>query len=204
MITYTLWCIATSRAGTPVRHIAAIGAVLAAWLGALHLGLSNEAIFPPSIGGVAFLVTIFAAVGGVGALLFVPPGARAIVLGLDQRQLQLLQGIRVFYGAMFLAQAALGVLPLGFGILDGLTHVSAGFFGLIAAFSLASGADGPRRAWFANAFGLADILVVASSIALILLRDIGPHHPMMYAVFLPAPLWFWFHVVSILKLARRI
>jgi hypothetical protein len=204
MITYTLWCVTTSRARPPARHVVAMGCVLVAWLGALHLGLSNEAIFPHAIGGAAFLAITFAAVGAVGALLFIPPAVRAIVLGLDQPQLQLLQGIRVFYGAMFLAQAGMGVLPLGFGILDGFTHVAAGFFGLVAAFSLSSGADGPRRAWFANVFGLADILLVASSIALVLLRDIGPHHAMMYAVFLPAPLWFWFHVVSILKLVKRI
>ncbi|MCX7218879.1 MAG: hypothetical protein NTY70_08030, partial [Burkholderiales bacterium] len=62
--------------------------------------------------------------------------------------------------------------------------------------------QGNRRAWFANLFGLTDILIVASTLALILLPQIGPHHPMMYAVFLPAPLWLWFHLVSIWKLLR--
>lgn len=95
---------------------------------------------------------------------------------------------------------SLGVLPQSFGFLDGFTHIGAGFFVLIAAFSLAAGVNGARRAWFANLFGLADILIVASSLALVLLPQTGPHHPMMYAVFLPAPLWLWFHVVSIAKL----
>ena len=99
-------------------------------------------------------------------------------------------------------QASLGVLPTEFGIVDGLTHIGARFFGLIAAFSLAAGVEGARRAWFANIFGLMDILIVASSLALVLLPDIGPHHSMMYAVFLPAPLWLWFHIVSIWKLVR--
>jgi len=97
-------------------------------------------------------------------------------------------------------QASLGVLPKTFGILDGFTHIGAGFFGLIAAFSCAASIQGARRAWFANIFGLADILIVAGSLALVLLPQIGPHHSMMYAVFLPAPLWLWFHLISIWKL----
>jgi hypothetical protein len=99
--------------------------------------------------------------------------------------------------------ASLGNLPTTFGILDGWTHISAGFLGLIAAFALARGADGARRAWFANIFGLADILVVASTLSLLLLPTLTPHHSMMYAVFLPAPLWLWFHLVSIWKLLRK-
>ena len=41
---------------------------------------------------------------------------------------------------------------------------------------------------------------MAGALSLILLPDIGPQHAMMYAVFLPAPLWLWFHVVSVWKL----
>jgi hypothetical protein len=124
-------------------------------------------------------------------------------LGLDQRQLLLLQGIRVWFGAAFLMQASLGILPKEFGIVDGFTHVGAGFFGLVAAFSISSDLQGARLAWFANLWGLIDILIVASTLALVLLPRIGPHHSMMYAVFLPAPLWLWFHVISIWKLVRK-
>jgi hypothetical protein len=173
------------------------------WLGALHYGLSNESLFAKDISGVAFLLLIFAGVGIVGTVLMFIPPIRRLLLDLDQRQLLLLQGVRVFFGATFLMQASTGVLPLGFGIVDGYTHIGAGFFGLIAAFSLAAGVQGRRRAWFANIFGHADILIVASSLALILLPQIGPHHSMMYAVFLPAPLWLWFHLVSIWKLLRN-
>lgn len=203
MIAYTLWAASALRplGGAGVG----IGAALLVWLVLLHLGLSRQMLFPPDISGVAFLLVIFAGVGLVGAVLLLVAPVRRVLLGLDQRQLLLLQGIRVFFGAGFLMQASLGVLPKAFGILDGFTHIGAGFFGLVAAFSLAAGIDGERRAWFANLFGLADILVVASSLALVLLPQIGPHHSMMYAVFLPAPLWLWFHVVSIAKLlgARR-
>jgi hypothetical protein len=198
---YTLWALSLYK---PLGGKGAIiGASMLAWLLALHFGLSNQNLFPNDISGIGFLLVIFAAVGGVGALLMGVAPMRRLLLGLDQRQLLLLQGIRVFFGAGFLMQASTGDLPQAFGILDGFTHIGAGFFGLIAAFSVASGVHGARRAWFANLFGLADILVVASSLALILLPQIGPHHSMMYAVFLPAPLWLWFHLVSISKLLRR-
>ena len=200
MIIYTLWVLSLFK---PIgKQGAAIAAGMLTWLGVLHYGLSNESVFPKDISGIAFLIIIFAGVGLVGAVLLLVPTLRNHLLGLDQRQLLLFQGIRVFFGATFLMQASLGVLPQGFGIIDGYTHIGAGFFGLIAAFSVAAGIQGRRRAWFANFFGLADILIVATSLALILLPQIGPHHSMMYAVFLPAPLWLWFHLVSIWKLMQ--
>jgi len=201
MIIYTLWVVSAFNSIGAARFV--IGAVLLVWLIVLHWGLSQQWLFPNDISGVAFLMVIFAGVGVVGAILLLIPPLRRLLLNLDQRQLLLLQGIRVFFGATFLMQASLGVLPQAFGILDGFTHIGAGFFGLIAAFSVAAGVQGTRRAWFANLFGLVDILIVASSLALILLPHIGPHHSMMYAVFLPAPLWLWFHLVSIWKLVRH-
>jgi len=200
MIAYTLWVLSLRKrtAGSGM----AIGLGLVAWLAILHLILENQWLFPKDISGPGFLAIIFAGVGLVGAALIAVRPVRYILWTLDQEQLLLLQGIRSFFGATFLMFASTGALPQTFGIIDGFTHTGAGFFGLIAAFSLACGANGRRRAWFANLFGLADILIVASSLALILLPQIGPHHPMMYAVFLPAPLWLWFHVVSIVKLIR--
>lgn len=201
MVVYTLWALSLTR---PIGRIGMItGTSMLVWLAVLHLGLSGQLIFPHAISGIAFLAVIFIAVGAVGAVLLLITPARRLLLGLDQCQLMLLQGIRVFFGATFLMQASLGVLPQTFGILDGYTHIGAGFFGLVAAFSVAAGIQGRRRVWFANLFGLVDILVVASTLALVLLPQIGPHHPMMYAVFLPAPLWFWFHIVSIWKLVRQ-
>jgi len=200
MVVYSLWVISTQR--SLGKTGATIAGFLALWLAGLHLGLSNHALFPEGIPGFTFLLVIFAAVGLVGALLFLVAPVRRMLLELDQSRLLLLQGIRVFFGGNFLMMAATGALPMGFGILDGFTHIGAGFFGLIAAFALAADVDGERRAWFANLFGLADILIVATSLALILLPEIGPHHNMMYAVFLPAPLWLWFHLISIWKLLR--
>lgn len=201
MIIYTLWVISLGRRDG--RMPWALGAGLLGWLGILHLGLSTRTLFPADISGVAFMGVILAGVAAVGALLFMLRPVREQLLALDQQQLLLLQGIRVFFGANFLMAASLGSLPPMFGIIDGWTHISAGFLGLVAAFTLARGANGDRRAWFANLFGLADILVVASTVALVLLPAITPFHPMMYAVFLPAPLWLWFHLVSIWKLLNK-
>jgi hypothetical protein len=201
MIVYTLWVISLGdmKSKLPIG----IGMGLLAWLGFLHLGLSTKSLFPEDISGVAFLAIVIIAVGAVGALLFFVTPIRSTLLALSQQQLLLLQGIRVLFGGNFLMQASLGGLPLTFGILDGWTHIAAGFFGLIAAFSFATRTDEVRRAWFANIFGMADILVVASTLALVLLPTITPHHAMMYAVFLPAPLWLWFHLISIWKLLGK-
>jgi hypothetical protein len=200
MIVYTLWALSIFK---PIGKLGlGIAAGMLAWLGLLHLALSSGRLFSQDVSGPAFLAIIFAGVGLVGGLLFLIPSIRALLLDLGQRELMALQGIRVFFGGTFLMFASLGALPQGFGIIDGFTHIGAGFFGLIAAFSVASGAQGHRRAWFANLFGLTDILIVASTLALVLLPQIGPHHPMMYAVFLPAPLWLWFHLVSIWKLCH--
>jgi hypothetical protein len=200
MILYTLWVI--SLGDSKGKLSVGIGLGMLTWLGVLHFGLTTKNILSDDISSITFLIIIFIAVGAVGALLLLVKPIRNKLMSLSQKQLLLLQGIRVFFGANFLMQASLGGLPQTFGILDGWTHIGAGFLGLVAAFTLAADADGERRAWFANIFGTVDILVVASTLALVLLPVLTPHHPMMYAVFLPAPLWLWFHLVSMWKLVQ--
>lgn len=200
MIIYTLWALSLSNNN---RFHLNIGLALLTWLIALHYGLSTRSFFAEDVSGPAFLVFIVIAVGGVGFLLLGIPAIRKLLLSLTQQQLLLLQGIRVFFGAAFLTQASIGVIPLAFGIIDGWSHVTAGFLGLAAAFCCSINANSDRRAWFANIWGLVDILVVASTLSLLILRDITPHGSMMYAVFLPAPLWLWFHLISIYKLLTK-
>ena len=197
MIMYTLWVLSLTNQN---KFHYGVGAGLLAWLVVLHVGLSTHSLFDEAISGPMFLGVIVAAVGGVGALLLGIPAIRKILLNLTQQQLLLLQGIRVFFGATFLMHASVGAMPLAFGIIDGWSHITAGFLGLIAAFAYATNNQGARRAWFANFWGLTDILVVASTLSLVILRDLTPHGAMMYAVFLPAPLWLWFHLISIYKL----
>jgi hypothetical protein len=199
MIIYSLWVFNQFNQGNklPIKRLFLISIL---WLISLHLLISEKHLFAEDISSLMFYCSILLGVTLVGVLLFLVSPLRSILMNLTQQQLLLLQGIRVFFGAGFLVMAATGELPLTFGIIDGLTHISAGFFGLIAAFSWAVSISAVRRAWFANLFGLADILIVATSLAFLLLPQIGPHHSMMYAVFLPAPLWLWFHVISIVKL----
>lgn len=201
MIVYSLWVFNQFNQGNklPIKRLFLI---LILWLITLHLLISEKHLFAEDISSLMFYCSIMLGVTLVGVLFLVSP-LRSILMNLTQQQLLLLQGIRVFFGAGFLVMAAMGELPLTFGIIDGLTHISAGFFGLIAAFSWAVSISAVRCAWFANLFGLADILIVATSLAFLLLPQIGPHHSMMYAVFLPAPLWLWFHVISIVKLSNQ-
>lgn len=200
MIVYTLWVLSLAKPAQTLR--VGIGAMMLVWLVLLHWGLATKSIFPADISGIAFLLFIFAYVGLVGAVLFAVAPIRHLLLSLGQQHLLLFQGIRVLYGAGFLMQASMGIFPKMFGIWDGWTHIVAGFLGLVAAFSIVSGISGVQRAWFANIFGLTDILVVASSIALILLADLTPHHSIMYALFFPAPLFLWFHLISLWQLVR--
>jgi len=200
MIAYTLRVISLSPGRKP---LAATGTALLIWLILLHTGLSNQAIFPEDISGIGFLAVIFLAVGVVGVLLLGIPALRKMLFDLSQAQLLLLQGIRVFFGASFLTQASLGNMPLLFGIVDGWMHICAGFLGLSAAFMRIHRPASVKYLWFANLFGMADILIVASTLSLLILVDITPHGSMMYAVFLPAPLWLWFHLISIYRLTGR-
>jgi hypothetical protein len=108
----------------------------------------------------------------------------------------------VFFGAGFLIEAALGLLPQRFGIADGMTHVIAAFLALKAGLLLAKDGHNRFELWFANLFGLLDIVVVALGISFVLLNDITPYHNMMYVVFFAAPLFLGLHLVSIVKLVR--
>lgn len=189
------------RSGVSSRLALGAGLVMGGWLAVLTWGISTKSILPADISGPAFFAVVLAFVAAVGAVLFLTP-ARRILSQLSQVDLQALQGIRVFFGASFLMQAALGTMPRTFGILDGFTHVGAGFLGLYAASVLARDPRATWATWISNVFGTVDILVVASTLSLVILSEMTPHHGMMYAVFLPAPLWLWFHVVSIVRLVR--
>ena len=125
MITYTLWVLSLSNNN---KFHYGIGGGLCIWLVLLYLGLSTNSLFPEDISGIMFLIIIFAVAGVVGLLILAVPAVKTIVLGLNQQQLLLMQGIRVFFGASFLMQASLGNMPLVFGIVDGWTHIAAGFF----------------------------------------------------------------------------
>lgn len=198
MIIYSLALFVSG--GMSRRTAAIVGVAGALWLIVLRALFSNGEPFPEDISGLRFFVIVLVGVGLIGLALLGPRAIRSPLAAMDQTWLLAPQGIRVLFGATFTLWAAEDILPRTFGIIDGFTHMTAGFLGLAAAWAASQNRDANALAWIANIFGLGDILIVASSIAFVLLGDIGPHHPMMYAVFGPAPIWLWLHVVSIYRL----
>lgn len=123
----------------------------------------------------------------MGSALAVPP-VRRVLARLTDASLLELQSVRLLFGATFAIQGLTGALPTTFGLLDGATHLTAGALAVWAAIAARRSPGSPRatrRAWAANLFGLADILVVATTLAFLLVPRITAHHPMMVAVFLP-------------------
>lgn len=200
MLGYTGWLLRLANVPPAVRNwtTMALGLLLVV----LIFLFSPGGAMPQTLRGASFFALVLAHVGAVGAVLLGVRPLREAMLALPAVYYLLPQGVRVFFGAAFLLQAATGDLPKTFGILDGFTHVGAGFLGLFAAALLALN---PRRrgaVWLAHLFGLADILVVATTLAFVVLAQITPRHPMMFAVFLPAPIWLWFHLLGLRNLTQ--
>jgi hypothetical protein len=151
---------------------------------------------PHSVSGLAFLTIIVVGVGTAGAIIGLSP-LRPAILKLTPDLLLTATGLRTLFGASILVTTVFGLLPTTFGVVDGLSHVTAGFLALCAAFVRSRNPEHTRLVWVANLFGIADILMVATTISFSLLPTIGLKHPIMYAVFLPAPLWLWMHLLSI-------
>lgn len=189
-----------SGAGKSLRL--GVATAFVTWMLLLGWGIGGHHFFPDHISGMAFFVIILSAVAVVAAaMLFFPPLKR-VLANAPQELLLLTQGLRVFFGAGFLIQAALGLLPLRFGISDGMTHVIAAFLALKAGLLLVKGGHNRFELWFANLFGLLDIVVVALGISFMLLDIMTPYHNMMYVVFFAAPLFLGLHLVSMMKLVQ--
>lgn len=198
MIIYTIALFVAAGMNRRTATMLGGGGIL--WLIVLRALFSDGEPFPEDISGLGFFIIVLVAVGLFGAVLLGPRALRRPLTAMDQTWLLAPQGIRVIFGATFLLWAGQDILPRTFGIIDGFTHITAGLLGLAAAWACSKGKGATTLPWIANIFGLGDILIVASSIAFVLLGDIGPHHPMMYAVFGAAPVWLWLHVVSIYRL----
>lgn len=170
-----------------------------AWIGFIHLVLGGELLFPENFSNLAFYCLILGFVASVFALfgLFL----RKYFFALSQSDIQIFHGVRVFVGAGFLMEAVFVVIPSWFGIMDGFLHVTSGFLALVAAiFYVQSHHLGKRLLWLANIVGIADVLIIATSICFWVWDDLGPNHNMMYVVFYVAPILLWLHFVSIRSL----
>ena len=189
-----------SGAGKSLR--VGVATVFATWMLLLGWGIGGHHFFPDNISGTAFFVIIITVVAVVAAIMLFFPPIKRVLANTPQELLLLTQGLRVFFGAGFLIQAALGLLPLQFGISDGMTHVIAAFLALKAGLLFTKGGQNRFELWFANLFGLLDIVVVALGISFVLLDVMTPYHNMMYVVFFAAPLFMGLHLVSIVKLVQ--
>jgi len=182
-----------------VQIISIVATIFAVWLVILYAGISTQSLFPEQLGGAGLFSILITLVVVVSALLLFTPINKTL-RKIPQELMLLPQGMRIFFGAGFLVEATLGIMPAYFGIADGLTHVTAAFLALLAAVVYAKGYSRKLSPWIANVFGLTDIVIVAFGISFILLEDIGIHHNVMYAAFFAAPLFIGFHMLSIQKL----
>jgi uncharacterized membrane protein len=105
----------------------------------------------------------------------------------------------MFFGAGFIIEAAYGIIPLDYGVVDGVMHITTAFLATTLAIYIAHG-NRPRKSLvMVNLFGLLDIVVVAYGIAFFILGDIGVDHNVFYAVFFAAPIFIWLHLISLYK-----
>lgn len=189
-----LWILRNNGASLPTMAIT--GAVAVLWLGFLLWGIGGEHIFPDQMNPWAFYAVILTGIGGVMTLFFTTPLGALLSKG-GQEMLLLPQGMRAFFGAGFLVEGILGLLPPNFALMDGITHITAAVLALMTALMLSRRAVGAGSVWLTNLFGLLDLVVVATGIAFVLLPEIGLYHNMMYALFFAAPIFVTLHMLSL-------
>jgi len=173
-----------------------------AYIALEHWGIGGGHIFPEDISGTTFyFIILVGATLGVG-LFYVSPLKKAF-FNLSQEHLQMTQGLRVFVSAGFFTEAALGIIPLGFGIMDGFMHAASAFSALIAATLYVKKSPIKKQVlWIANIIGVMDILIIVTSICFAVFDKIGPNHNMQYVVFFGGVVFLWIHFVSISKLLK--
>lgn len=194
------FCEALRRSGASKKFRTVFFIVLMLWLAALFIGISTHALFPTDTGHWLFFFLLFGWVGVVCVAALTNTTIRNRLLSIPQPLLMLPQGLRIFFGAGFLIQAALGTMPKEFGMVDGMTHIIAGFLALKTGLLIGQLDKQRFELWFANIFGLIDIVAVATGLAFILIDDTGLYHNIMLAAFFAAPIFVLLHIVSIAKL----
>lgn len=176
-----------------------LSAIFSIWLIVLIWSVSGEHLLKENTSEIGFFIILLSFVAAISTATLLTP-LRSALVGIPHEFLLLPQGLRVFFGAGFLIEAALAIIPPAFGIVDGISHITAAFLALTAAIIHKSHWRNRHSLWAANLFGLLDIIVVAIGIAFFLLQKIGPHHNVMYAAFFAAPVFISMHVISIYKL----
>lgn len=188
------------RGGIPGGLKKIVATSLLLWQGFLLWRLSSGNLFVNDISSITFCLTLFGFVCLVCGAVFLVKPLRHALLKLPYESLLLPQGLRVFFGAGFLVEGVLGQLPKGFSIADGIFHILSAFLALKSGLLYPQKKDNLGEVWFANLFGLTDIVIVALGIPFALIAQVGPNHNMMYAAFFAAPIFVAFHFISLLKL----
>lgn len=173
-----------------------------AYIGFVHWGIGGGHLFPADISGTIYYLTILTGAGLGITTLYLSP-LKKIFFNLSQEHLQMTQGLRIFVSAGFFTEAALGVIPLEFGIMDGFMHAASAFSALIAATLFVKQSPLRNRAlWIANLIGILDILTIVTSICFVVFDQLGPNHNMQYVVFFGGVIFLWIHFVSVFKLLK--
>ena len=170
--------------------------IFGSWLLATLLLFGNNSVLPNDISSFALFSIVLVGVGVAGLVL--SPLFKALI-ALPQEFLLLPQAFRMFFGAGFIVEAVFGIIPAGYGAVDGILHIATAFLATTLAIYVARGAKVKKSLVLVNLFGLLDIVVVASGIAFFILSDIGVEHNVFYAVFFAAPIFIWLHLISLYK-----
>jgi len=159
--------------------------------------LLNTSIIPSDISslGLFILILIFVVISGILLSPLIPK-----LVSLPQEFLLLPQAMRMFFGAGFILEAAFGIIPLNYGVIDGVLHITTAFLASVLAICIAQGYKANKTLLAVNLFGLLDIVIVAYGIAFFILNDIGIEHNVFFAVFFAAPIFIWLHLISLYKL----
>ncbi len=168
------------------------------WL--VFIGIFLEAsILPQDISSFALFVIILLGVAIAGVIL--SPLFSAL-LKLPQEFLLFPQALRMFFGAVFIVEAAYNIIPINYGVIDGILHITTAYLATTLAIYIAHGYQSIKSLIAVNLFGLLDIIIVAYGIAFFILNDIGVNHNVFYAVFFAAPIFIWLHIISLFKIYK--
>ena len=170
--------------------------IFGVWFVATLFLFGKNSVIPSDISSLMLFIIILLGVGLVGLIL--SPIMKALVT-LPQEFLLLPQAFRMFFGAGFIVEAVFGIIPAGYGTVDGILHIATAFLATTLAIYVARGAKVTRSLIMVNIFGLLDIVIVAGGIAFFILKDIGTDHNVFYAVFFAALIFIWLHLISLYK-----
>jgi len=154
-------------------------------------------ILPESISGLTLFSTILLGVVLSGFFFYF---LKNEFLNLPQELLLLPQAFRMFFGAGFIIEAVFKIMPINYGVIDGILHITTAFLSLTLAIYIARGCKCVKSLLLVNLFGLLDVLVVAGGISFVILEEIGSAHNVFLAVFFAAPIFIWLHLISIYKM----